>query len=296
MVRKAILTTGLFLLLYSLFIYVFRSHIQRTAQIVEQRNTVKAEEFLYENGHQADTIVVGSSMSNRLSFDKLPGHYYNLSLEGMGAIDGLRLLAQANSYPRLLLIEMNTLDHEPDTTFSARFSAVGWSQLHDYVPFTRLKYQPVGVVKALLRDWHRKIEVEQAEPIDTAFVTKLLQDRLTHTNDMPDEPLLHHRLGFASTYIRKLLGKGTQVVFFEMPTDSRVRKAKANARLRELVCSTFPAPAFQHIRFPSEIYQTTDGVHLPLNEGARYSQYIYQQLKVSPSSTSLAQVKASSMN
>lgn len=294
MIRKAILTTLLLLLAYSLFIYAFRSHIQRTAQAVEQRNTVKAEEFLYENGRYADTIVVGSSMSSRLLFDNLPSRYYNLSLEGMGAIDGLRLIAQANKAPRLLLVEINTLDHAPDTTFFAGLAKKGWTRLlREYVPFTRLKYQPVGVIKALLRDWHSSTQPELPETIDTAFVTKVLQERLTHLSDMPDEAVLQYRIGLVANHIHAFQQKGTQVIFFEMPTDSRIRNSMVNSRLRELVDSVFSVTSFAHIQFPTEIYQTTDGVHLPRVECARYTQYLYQQLKQTQPPARLAEVKAS---
>ncbi|GAB4000995.1 hypothetical protein GCM10028807_55830 [Spirosoma daeguense] len=282
MIRKAVFTTILLLLAYSLFITIFRSNIRRTAQTVEQRNTVKAEEFLYENGAQADTIIVGSSMSNRLLFDSLPGHlghYYNLSLEGMTSVDGLHLIAHSASRPKLILVEINTLDRSPDTTFFAKFVEPGWSQIRQYVPFMRLKYQPVGVMKALLRDWRGGgASDEIVETVDTAFVTRLVQKRLAQTNDKPEDKALRATIEDANTYVQMLRKEGTQLIFFEMPTDPRIRNSNVSKRLRELVSEQFPASDFRHIPFPDDTYQTTDGVHLPRAECVRYTRYLYKHI------------------
>ncbi|GAB3688143.1 hypothetical protein GCM10027592_02630 [Spirosoma flavus] len=290
MIRKALFTTLLLLLAYSLFITVFRSSIRRTAQTVEQRNTVKGEEFLYEDGAQADTIIVGSSMSNRLLFDSLPrhkGHYYNLALEGMTSEDGLQLIAHAGYRPKLVLIEINTFDRKPDTTFFRKFIEPGWSQIREYLPIMRLKYQPIGVMKALLRDWRGGATDEIVETVDTAFVTRLVHKRLSQTSDKPQDKALQETIDVADTYIQDLQKRGTKLVFFEMPTDPRIRNSNVSRRLRELVSTTFPASLYQHIPYPADTYQTTDGVHLPRNECVRYTRYLYEQLTISqPASTS----------
>ena len=281
MIRKAVFTTILLLLAYSLFITIFRSDIRRTAQTVEQRNTVKAEEFLYENGAQADTIIVGSSMSNRLLFDSLPGHaghYYNLSLEGMASVDGLHLITYSRYRPKLILVEINTLDRKADTTFFHKFVEPGWSQIRQYVPFMRLKYQPIGVMKALLRDWRGGGSDDIVENVDTAFVTRLVRERLSQTNDKPQYSALQATINEANPYVKTLRTEGTQLIFFEMPTDSRIRKSNVSTRLRELVLEKFPASDFRHIPFPNDTYQTTDGVHLPRNECVRYTRYLYEEL------------------
>ncbi|WP_080053846.1 hypothetical protein [Spirosoma aerolatum] len=279
MVRKAVLTTLLLLLLYSLFIYAFQEHIHRTGLTVQQNNIVKAEEFLYENGQKADTIVVGSSMSNRLLFDSLPGHYYNLALEGLSSADGLGLIVQAKHRPRLLLIETNSMDRLPDTAFFAALTKPALRVIRKYLPLTRLKYQPVGVVKALFRDWRaEKIPAGATEAIDTAFVSKLIQARLVDMNRIPPENEMQAKIDVSAASIRSLQESGTQVIFFEMPTDPRVRNTILSGRVRKLVGSTFPESAYRYIQFPSDFYQTTDGVHLPLTECARYTRYLYTQL------------------
>lgn len=282
MIWKALFTTILLLLAYSLFITLFRNDIRRTAQTVEQRNTVKGEEFLYENGAQADTIIVGSSMSNRLLFDSLPGHaghYYNLSLEGMASVDGLHLIAHSGYRPKLVLIEINTMDRSPDTAFFAQFVKPGWSQIRRHIPFMRLRYQPVGVVKALLRDWRGGASDQLVETVDTSFVTKLVQQRLSQTNDVAQNRDLQITINAAVKYIQPLRQQGTQLIFFEMPTDPRIRKTNISTRLRELVSQTFPDSVYRHIPFPDEFYQTTDGVHLPRYECVGYSGYLINSLK-----------------
>ena len=281
MIWKALFTTFLLLLAYSLFITVFRANIHRTAQTIEQRNVVKAEEFLYENEAQTDTVVVGSSMTNRLLFDSLPGHmghYYNLGLGGLASVDGLELIAQAKYCPKLVLIEINTLDRTHDPTFLARFTQPVWSQIRKYIPFMRLKYQPVGVAKALLRDWRGDMSENTVETVDTAFVTKLVQERLSQMRNGPRNNDLQRTIDEAGALIQALCKQGTKVVFFEMPIDSRIRNTDAICRLRKLVMNTFSDSVYRHIPFPNEFYQTTDGIHLPHYECIRYSRYVCEQL------------------
>ncbi|AQG81176.1 hypothetical protein [Spirosoma montaniterrae] len=279
MIRKAILTTVLLLLLYSTFIHVCQSHIRRTGLTTQQTNTIKAEEFAYETDHQADTIIVGSSMSNRLLFDGMQSSYCNLSMEGMASIDGLGLIAHMRQHPRLLLVEMNSLDRLPDTTLALHLTEPGWALVREYVPLTRLKYQPLGVAKALFRDWYSPpAQAMGAESIDTAFASKLIAERLHDMMRIPSEGELREKIAKVAEHIRHFQKAGTQVVFFEMPTDPRVRNAALSCRIRHVIEETFPPAAYRYIRYPVTVYQTTDGVHLPQTEGIRYSRYLYQQL------------------
>ena len=281
MIRKALLTTLLLLLAYSLFITIFRHDIRRTAQTIEQRNTVTAEEFLYENEAHADTVIVGSSMSYRLLFDSLPGHvghYHNLAMGGMASVDGLDLIAQAGYCPKLVMVEINTLDHTPDTVFLTQFTEPVWSQIRARIPLMRLKYQPIGVAKALLRDTREGVSENIAETVDTAFVTKLVQQQLSQNRNVAGYIDLQRTIHEADAYVQVLRRKGTKLVFFEMPTDPRIRNTNVSRRLRELVATTFPDSTYRHIRFPKEFYQTTDGVHLPRYESLRYTRYLCEQL------------------
>lgn len=293
MIQKTVLTTVGLLLAYSLFIYVFHSSIQRTAQTIEQRNIVKAEEFLYEDGQRADTIIIGSSMSNRLILDRLGKNYYNLSLEGMASVDGLRLIAKAKHRIRLLLIESNTLDRTVDTSFFEKIDDKRFARLREYIPFIRLKYQPAGVFKALVRDRYSDPMQELDPPIDTALISKIIRERLGHQVDVVNEDQLRMTINTAKKYIQRLRQQGTEIVFFEMPTDSRVRNIKVYTRLRELVKEAFPLDEYHFIPFPSEPYQTTDGVHLPKYECIRYSHYLAEQLKQNRSTTNLTQASLS---
>ncbi len=270
---------------YSAFIFLYQSHIKRTAQTIEQRNVVKAEEFIYEEDQQADTIIAGSSMSSRLIIDSLPGNYYNLALEGMSPVDGIRLITVMNHPPRLLLIEANTLDRLPDKGFIAKIEKPFLSWVRKYTPFTRVKYQPVSVLKSLVRDTY--VPAPVAEPIDTAFITKIVQERLGVLADISQQTddALKHSVKIAETYIRGLRDKGTRIVFFEIPTDPRIRNTTYYCRIRELINATFAN--YEFVEFPPEAYHTTDGIHLPRAESLRYTKHLRKHLLSSSSTYSL---------
>ena len=278
MIRKTLISTGLLLVMYSAFILIYQTQIKRTAQTVEQRNVVTAEEFLYEDGEQADTIIAGSSMSKRLIVDSLSGKYYNLALEGMSPVDGLRLISRMKRAPRLLLVETNTLDKLPDEGFINKIEKPVLSWIRKYVPFTRVKYQPIGVLKSLVRDTY--VPTPVAEPVDTVLITKLVQERLGILNDISPQAdnALKNAIENAETYIRALRSKGTRIVFFEIPMDPRLQNTAYYCRIRELIKLRFPASDYEFVDFPVDSYQTTDGVHLPRQESLRYTKHLHKHL------------------
>ncbi len=142
------------LVAYTGFIQFFQTSITRIGQTTAHRNTVKAEEYLYEAASHYDTLIVGSSMSERLLTDSLGHDYYNLAFAGLSSQVGLTLIQHSGHWPRLIFVETNTLLNPVAAT---KLPALGdgpiWQTVRQHFLFMRQKYQPVGVFKAMLRDW-----------------------------------------------------------------------------------------------------------------------------------------------
>lgn len=282
MIGKAVLTTTLALGLYTALIFLGQDYIHRTAQTVEQRNIVKAEEFLYEAANQYDTLMVGSSMSDRLTLDKLPGRSYNLSLGGLTALDGLRLIAAGNHAPKLLYVETNTLDRDEESQTIRDALDPTWRTVKQYVPFVRRKYQPFGVLKAVLRDWANgtgeKAAPEAAMVIDPVMLQKAITERTPEMNQSLDDAALRRAMLTTKRYLDDLRQRGTQVVLFEMPIEPRFQNSPRVAKVRQAVAASFPASDYGHVALPTDDYHTTDGVHLTQPECVRYTVYLREQL------------------
>jgi hypothetical protein len=153
MIVKSLLTAAALLIVYTILIVGFQERITHSGQTTLQRNIVKAEEYLYEASNRFDTVLIGSSVSERLIMDSLPGGCYNLAMAGLSSLDGLQLIKQTAHWPRLIYIELNTLDRGETSDVLEGFNHPRRQFLNQLFPFLRQKYQPVGVVKSLLRDW-----------------------------------------------------------------------------------------------------------------------------------------------
>jgi len=283
MIRRSLFITGTLLVLYTAFIYWAGPAISRTAQTTAQRNVIKAEDYLYDTRARYDTVIVGSSMSERLIVNGTSNRLYNLSLAGQSSLEGLRLVAARKQYPSVLLVEINTLARqdptEPDLlalTDSARLD------LKRYLPFLQLKYQPVGVVKALLRDWqygrNQVIVPKTALNADTSLLTKIVAQMAPLMQQPIPADTLHHLLARAQFYLEPMRRAGTTIIFFAMPSDYRLQRLPTPTSVRQAVMTTFSGPGYYFIPLPKSPYGTTDGIHLLHAEAIRYTTYFREQL------------------
>ncbi len=286
MIWKSILTTVLLITTYTLFINYYGQSIDRTAQTTGQRNLVKAEDYLYEASDHCDTILIGSSMSERLRAERLAPHCYNLSFSGLSALDGLYLIERSGHVPKVLFVEINSIAREvPVSLDMATITDSSGRRLKQWFPFLRQKYQPVGVLKALLRDWQSgpdgTAEAIAAARPDTALQQKMVQ-QLYNVMRLPLSPTATaNSFRKAKAYLSRLQRRGTTVILFEMPINSRLENLLAPQTTRQYADAYFPAPAYQHIALPADSFRTSDGIHLLYDESLRYSNYLhtqYQQL------------------
>lgn len=282
MILKSVLTTAILLLLYTLIIVSCHDSIKHTGQNTFQRNTAKAEEYVYEANSHYDTVLVGSSMSERLIMDSLPGPCYNLAMAGLSSLDGLQLIKQSARWPRLIYVEQNTLDRGQTSDLLRMFNNPRRQFINQYFPFLRQKYQPVGVVKSVLRNWKygqtQFVDFGGSTLLDTTFQTKAVQEKLQEMDHGPADSVLRAHVQVAWQYVEAFRRKGTKIVFYEMPVDRRLQNHRLTSCVRQCLRARFPASQFPTVCVPPDAYQTSDGVHLTRSENIRYTAYLRKQL------------------
>lgn len=282
MILRSVLTALTLLLLYTILIIWFHDSIRHTGQTSYQRNLVKAEDYLYEANSHYDMVLVGSSMSERLLMDSLPGPCYNLAMSGLSSLDGLQLIKQSAHWPRLIYVELNTLDRGQTSDLVRSFTNSRRQLVHQYLPFLRQKYQPVGVVKSVLRSWTygqtQFVDFGGGTPLDTTFQKKAVQEKLQEMEHGPADSVLRAHVQVAWQYIETFRRKGTEIVFYEMPVDARLQTHQLTNRTRQYLHKRFPTSQFSVISVPPDAYQTSDGIHLIRSENIRYTAYLRQQL------------------
>lgn len=282
MIRQSLLTALGLLLAYSGLILGWGDRISRTGQTPLQRNQVKAEEYLYEVSRHCDTVLVGSSISERLPADSLPAGCYNLAMAGMSSLDGLALIRQGGHRPRLLLVETNSLMYGHTSDLLRTIADPDRQWLARCLPFMRQKYQPVGVVKAALRDWrygrNRFAPMEAGRDVDTAFVAKAVRRQALEWQRLPPAPTLRANARLARQYVEYFRRQGVRVVLYCAPIDARLQQHPLRRAEETYLAAWLPARQYPTIAAPAGAYQTTDGIHLSHAYNLRYSSYLRQQL------------------
>lgn len=279
MIRKSLLTAFILLVLYWAFILINADRITRTGQNQYARNLVSAEEYLYENGQKAHTLILGSSMSSRLVMDSLPKGFYNLSMSGLSVHDGLQLLEKAKQKPRVVMIEMNIVLREANQSFDEDVLHPILYHVREYIPLIRKKYQPLGVLKALYRD---RMSVSQDYALFTLpkEVYESEVKRLINEFSSAEQiPKIKPRFLALKQAVQRLRASGVQVIFFEMPFHQAATQLKIPRLIRSNFSLLFPSREYTYVNRPSEVYQTTDGVHLAGVEARRYTCYLRNELR-----------------
>ncbi len=285
MIQKALLTTLITLLIYSGLIQLFHENITRTGQTTGHRNTVKAEDYLYEAAEHCDTLIVGSSMSERLIADSIGTTCYNLAFAGLSSQTGLELIRRSGHWPRLIYIETNTLlDSVKANKLSTLSEAPTWQFVRQHLAFMRQKYQPVGVFKAVLRDWQygkqEYIPFETAMTVDSVALEKAILPQLHDWQTPVPDAELQEKLQVVIQILNTFRQHGTKVVLFEMPIDPRLQQSTRARSVQIALTKTCEANNYPFVTpAQADHYQTTDGIHLTVPESIRYTNYLCEQVR-----------------
>lgn len=285
MIQKTLLITTLSLTLYSALIYWFGHDISRTGQTVAQRNLVKAEEYRYEAAEQFDTLIVGSSMSERIPTDSLASSCYNLAMAGLSSQAGLKLIRESGHWPRLIYVEMNTLltPVRPNELLIDQETPVE-QFMHEHLAFLRQKYQPIGVFKALLRDWqygkNQVVAVETGLRVDSAFLEKAVAKALLDQQRPLPDSVLRAQVKFVKHELDTFRQHGTQIILFEVPVDPRIQQTAFSRAIKTAITDTFSALDYTLVMPDSSaVYSTTDGVHLTYGACFDYTHHLCTTLR-----------------
>lgn len=278
MIRKSLLMAFVFLLLHALFVRI--THISNS-QHIWQENINKAQRFLYSKDSMT-SVIVGSSLSNRLIMDSLPG-IYNLSLQGQNIYDGLAVIFRKKYMPSTVFIEMNIVLGVENKTFTrSLFSPVTYT-IRKYFPSLRNEYQPVGQLGKIAMNAIEKIQPEskllKSVPVSSEMFEKTINLRIREYSVKPDTVVINARRAALRKYVSKLESRGVTVVFFEMPVNERLSKLSMPCCVRQAFYSTFPPDKYTYIPMPDcSEYHTRDGEHLSPEEALRYTTYFKSQI------------------
>lgn len=246
------------------------------------RNMIKAENYLFDIN--ADTVIIGSSLSNRINLSSFENSWYNLALDGQSIYDGLEIISSKTVLPRVLLIEINVLDRPKNGYFLETLLNPIKQSANQYIPIFNTTSRP----SSWLREY---LEFQLVRPVLSVFkprksnhnkkqneIRKHLIDQTTlaFNQTINDEDILAY-----CQLLRSRISdypKSTKVIFFEIPTNPALCDLPKPSQIRRAIMSEFPRVTFIPSP-PCDNFDTTDAVHLDLESGTRFANYLSQKIK-----------------
>jgi len=277
-------------------------------------NVIKAQRYIYTDNIEANNILVGSSLSNRLSQELLPKNYFNLALSGRGIFDGLEIINNTSKTPESVFVETNVLLRNQDVNFvKSLFNPVSLFLKENFL-ILRAENQPAALIGnnkctitffnnilGLYRNETRKMDrclsegvlkrhrgsEEMSEDVNISKENYefMLKRKILEYSEPPNKEFLNTQLETLKNYMEVLEKRDIQIIFFEMPVHRELCNLPRPRLIRDAIKLTFPRNKF--IPHPDcREYSFTDGVHLDLISARKYIQYFMDY------STSMVRTKA----
>jgi hypothetical protein len=229
------------------------------------RNVIVAEHYL--DGATPHAVLTGSSMGFRLAADFTEGDYlgpeiFNLSLAGKTALPGLDLILAKPKRPRIVFVEMNTMERSYDGSFAADRLREPWNALRPYLPGFRLENRPLDLAIGLARKALKSV-------LARAGITAS-ERTYSAPAGLPEGPPINDRLRAAIAENTQVLERriaefrsaGIRIVLLRLPTDPAA-ETPATRFMWETCYSRFAPSRYEWIDLRSTgSYQTDDGIHL----------------------------------
>lgn len=247
----------LLLVLYSAFVEFGPRPREPRFQSGDQRNRHAIEQFMRDQ-QRVRTVIVGSSMTERLGNEVADGCTYNLALRGESSQTGLAVLNRSRAKPERVLIEANV----PERVVNERLVNEGTRLLPRLVPALATQNMPVNVLFSFLSRHKPSTNADEV-----ALSRALQTERDLHAHEMPSS-LLNPQIETLKGQVRELERSGVQVMFFELPVHLDLEDTPRARQIRAALAAAFPRQDYIGWQTLAQgmTIRTIDGVHLAPGE------------------------------
>lgn len=258
--RTALALCAALLLAYAAFLRLAPPPAQSRMQSAAQENQDVLERYL-RLSEPPPVVVLGSSMTRKLDFTADAGCVMNLALTGESSLTGLAALARLPRKPRLVLVEINVADREPDE----RLVKAAAGPLIRLSPVFLTANKPANLGYSYLYQLKR----DKSDPpvTEAAFHGALDIQRSTYAR--PLEPQgLERRIAYLAQRVQELERAGSRVALFELPVYPELEQMLLARQVRSALRGRFPANEWiSHEELAAgRAIRTLDGIHLDSQE------------------------------
>jgi hypothetical protein len=296
MIKRSIVTALVLFLSYTIFTLWLAPAWWSATQNQWHTNLVKAQNFIYDTSY-AENVIVGSSLSCRIAEDSLPGTT-NFAFSGQSVFDGLNIVTQKSTIPRIVFIEMNVILRPEMHDFTSALNSPLLFYPRKILPSLRFDKQPLAILGRQLSHYitskllfrlnalnnSKKPPITGSEITNRLF-TPMLNLQINMYSKKPTEKVISAVFSDLKKYTDQLESKGVQIIFFEMPVHDQLNDLPRAVTVREAFYEHYPVSTYQYIPIPRFMkFETTDGVHLNQSEATTYVHYFktkFNEMKLS---------------
>lgn len=278
MIRNSLLYGALLIVLYVALVEIVHWPAKSMSQWED--NTQAVEYFLFETDKEkVNTIIVGSSLSYRMTAEKspCPDSVVNLALGGMSLYDGSNIMKRSGVIPKYLFVEVNVIYREPKTNYADQFFVPGVYQLNSSMLGFRDQYRPLTFAQYIFMGVKNRLNSSHYSERKTKSLVASVQSSNNEANDKTIDLKAGHKKMTLESY-KKILKdtdwqyvftkfekeldyfrqQGTKIILFEMPTSKEVLDSELNLNIRNHLRDK---SYWRYIQAQPS-YPTTDGVHI----------------------------------
>lgn len=292
MIKKTLITFFILFVAYTIIVTYILYPDRYISEHQWQDNQIKTQNYLFSNNSDSiNSIIVGSSLSERLRMEMLP-QFYNLGLLGLGPADGLFAIHAKGNYPRYIYVEINHIDRPLNEELTTSIDNPLMTPLRRHLVSLRDGKQPMSLIaipygqKAtaygiyLMQTALSKVIAKQTKDTSNRvnMLDKMLDQSIEYHNKIPDN--LETATQTLKLYIDEMTRNGSTVVFFEMPIQYQLCGLERSQAIRNQMYKAFPKDKYKYINIPDcKDYTTTDGEHLDYTSAERYTLYFKEKIK-----------------
>jgi len=287
MIKKTLLFSLILLIGWS---YYLKMKPISVSQNQWQDNIVSAERYLFDID-TLDNLIVGTSLALRIRMDSLP-NFYNLSFGGQSIFDGLLILRNKKRVPKNVFIEINLITGGENHNFKKVMSSSILNTLKRNITVFRTDKQPLAyigrgfvfpIVNSFfykrvhsLKDTLKNKNIENNSK-NSIFDKMLDLHKETYSKHI-DSIYMDQQFKKLKSHVDFLESKEVRVVFFEMPVNPELIELSRAKYLRNRVINDYPKNHFIKLPIDTNIYKTSDGMHLTRKEARIYTSYFKKEV------------------
>lgn len=228
------------------------------AENQDVENTVKIEEYLYDDASFGMNLIVGTSLSAHVQHPDL----LNLSFKGGSPLTILEILGSATQLPEKVLLESNFLYYPVDHEAVERFQ----SGKAVFLPMMQDRYRPMSLLLGAIKGQKNQFDELPKIPTQSMIAPEIKAKKLENQVAGLANKLGGDEVEIAISQMRKAIerleNRGVEIVFFESPFDSEVSSQPRQVQWRKILAEEFPNHRVNHLAINETA--TSDGIHLCL--------------------------------